>query len=243
MREKEKVDDNLAANRFEDRDDHKKGVRRNVGHLSPDLQSALHAIQSVPLAKKALRTLIESGCDQNALILNLFLYCGGDSMTLKMALKSAQHFTKRLNDLASQLQTNASEVDRMLGELKDAGYAIYGFRPMCERMQEFAEFLSSLHGSFRLGTTQKSGRNKHLIYLVSLVRAATDEPHYKELAALIGAVSEKTNLDVVRAADALRNIVNRHDKKHPAHSLILAFEAKNEASEWKTAVRRKTRRH
>lgn len=215
----------------------KRKSHRSVG-VSPDLQSALDAIQSDPRAKKALRTLTEAGCDQDALVVNLFLYCGGDSTQVKMALKSGRHFTKRLNDLATQLAKDAKEVERMLGQLKDAGYAIYGFHPMYEKMNEFAEFLTSLHGSFRLGTAQKSGRNKHLIYLVSLVRAATDEPHYKKLAALVGAVKGAASFNEVKAADALRNVVNRHRKTHLAHFLLLVFEARNEVSEWKTTVRK-----
>jgi hypothetical protein len=198
----------------------------------------LDAIQSIPLAKKALRTLTEAGCDQDALVVNLFLYCGGDPKRIKMALRSARHFAERLNDLATQLAKDAKEVERMLDELKDAGYEIYGFHPMYEKMNKFAEIMVDLYRDFRQGTTQKSGRNKHLIYLASLVRAATDDPHYKELAALVGAVKGDASFNEVKAADALRNVVNRHRKTHLAHFLLLVFEARNEVSEWKTTVRK-----
>jgi hypothetical protein len=220
----------------------KRKGHRNVAHVSPDLQFVLDAIQSDPIAKKALRTLTEAGCDQNALILNLFLYYGGNATQVKKSLRGARYSLERLSKLATQLEKDASEIKEVLADLRTEGIKIYGFDLLPERLRSFADILPRMRRARQRVAVREQEMTGYLVYLVCLIRGVTGHPHYNELAALSDAVKPRIDCTVVQLADAIRNTVNRYRKSHSADFEMFALESEKEVSGWR-ARQEKGSRH
>jgi hypothetical protein len=196
------------------------------------------AIREVPQAEQALETLTKAGVNEEAILRGLFCYCGPIPLAstgtrgkkIDVGLHEARLFNDRVGALANKLSQLADEFEEIVQGLRR-------FRPAWEihsglstDMREYAKLMEIHYKGFRTGRLAISGRNHHLFYLVQLIRIATGDEHYNELAELGNAVREDPQGS--KSPEELAKIVKRF-----ASDLLLAADlttqAQEEVGEWK----------
>jgi len=215
---------------------------KNAGNQQPKrtLETILNKINSKPSAKQALRRLVQEGCDENVVIALVYEFCRGENAEeAKQVVDSAKNCVQRWTKLAKGLLDDAGQIDFTIRELAEKRvlnlYYPEGDDPATV-LRDFAETLKIHCKHLKSGLTLKSGRTGHLVYLCYLVKAATGEEHYPEIALLIavlkgrtiGAAKEKN-----KAADAIRKIVARFEKKSKTSAPHLRTEAEDDVVHWK----------
>jgi hypothetical protein len=231
----------------------KKGIAATVG-LHPRVQSMLDAINEVPEAREALRSLVRNGCDRSVILTNLFFYCGGTAEELRVGLKNALDFRDRLGWVSNRLVEDAAWVEEMTEKCIKYRTPIYGLSDLPATLRSFAEMLSTVGTAYRRGLknvrlgnkdTRKgkersksrmnptAGRTQHLVYLAYYVKGLGDLPrsrHFQLLARLVAAVLNDQR-PILRVADGLRNAVAAFVKRRPFLASVIGVEAEAEFEE------------
>jgi hypothetical protein len=141
-------------------------------------------------ARDALAILVGAGCDEGAILQNLYLFCGGHAGAMQ-ALRNDLDFgrrKKRLLAIAELLQKTSSEIGIADELLVDIGVYCY-FSPDKSNLETYAVLLRRVAGGVyrRLASKRITGRDQHLVYLSRMILSITGRPHYRELTDLVNA--------------------------------------------------------
>lgn len=217
----------------------------------PTTKEILKIVSQSATGKKALRTLGEK-CKLERIAILAYQYCFGASPKEKTAMvKSASNVLSRWERVVERLRADADEVTKTNSEL--AEHWIVRFDPRHEHsvvteMMEYADFLENRCKTGRLGVKPTKGRNEALAYLCYLVKAATGEEHFPEIATVIGFLKDRTvyrtDESLNKAVDAIRNRVARFEKGHSVQEegstrVFLREEAEDEVAEWEESKQEK----
>jgi hypothetical protein len=225
-------------------DDQKSKSR--IAGASFDVQSAivetLRSIEAVKKPREALQNLTAAGCDQTAILKNLYAYCGPIPLArggkVDVGLRDAREFTPRLGALVKRLKEDADDFERVVNELQEYAGMTIRLR-FAEEVRSKAKFLEVFYEQFRKGRPAISRRNRHLFYLGELVLASTGSPHYEDLAELVSAVQSGKSKMPTRAS--IYRKVSRFRQTESFLASQLKEEAEAEVDEWKVSVRANTR--
>ena len=184
-------------------------------------------INSHRAARKALAKLLRAGCDKKAILLGIYLYCGGDpekTAMIKRVKKEFGDYKKRILALSQQLREVAQEIEAVEPYFSVSGIVCH-FTPDTSNLKAYAEFLQRLRKEVFRGLASKriSGRDHHIVFLCRTVRLITGRPHYDELAELIYAVRVGYDPRAREDTDAesLRKRIRRYGRLGPLTILEL----------------------
>ena len=204
--------------------------------LASQLASVLAAINRVPSARTALKTLLGAGCDERAILLHLYLYRGGTAEEQAGTLMTEQKFRDSLVPIAEQLQEAAGYVERLILVLKERGFEMQGFDEVPAQVREFAGLILVYRKGYVAEIKKKGLRNEELAYLFYLIYEKTDDPHHRDIAALVSAIQGTAkDSNLILLEDKTRNTIKRFIKAHPSFAEELKAMAVDEVAEWTNA--------
>ncbi|HEY6769565.1 MAG TPA: hypothetical protein VI386_32890 [Candidatus Sulfotelmatobacter sp.] len=180
------------------------------------LAQTLEVIQADKRGKKALASLMKGGCNPGMLLRELLLYCGSDLGAFIQWDKKYAHAKTQLTTISTQLERYAVIIETIARDVMDDDYEPYGpafHIPVS--LRQSAQLLSSALTALKKQTHGKTGKNTRLVYLSYHIKAATNRPHYKEIASLIASLRRDTSCNIVQLADAIRRTIKRHEQQDP----------------------------
>jgi hypothetical protein len=169
-------------------------------------------------ARSALSKLMAAGCEERAILQNLYLFCGGDPQAMK-DLRIQMDFAnlkKQILRIAALLESVPSEIQTANKLLTDLGITLY-FTPDSSSLQQFTKLLKQVGQRVLkdLAYGRVSGRDQHLVYLCWMITAATGRPHYQEIADLVASTERFYNpkpAEIV-TADLIRKRVRNYKER------------------------------
>lgn len=167
-------------------------------------------VQSDSSARNALRKLIRRGCDERAILRDLYLFCGGEPAKLKRVKRALAYQKKNIGKIAETLREAAAGIEYAEKHISEAGVECH-FTPDTKNLLAYANLLYRLHERVLPPKKRLSGRDQHLAYLARTIEAVTGRAHYRDLADLVSAIeiAYDPKLKKLRGAGALRKLVDR----------------------------------
>jgi len=192
-------------------------------------ESTLRTIQANPQAHSAFKNLVHVGCNPAIVLQEINLFCGAD----KGLEKRAKHARSELEAIATRLQKDAAILHRITWEFMFDNNGPYNeafHSPKVLRV--VAKSLKVALSALKRHTHGKTIRNKHLVYLSYHVKAATNHPHYKEIAQLIACLPDQPQRNIVLLSDTLRKTVQRHKHQDPDFFRAAKAVVERDLSSW-----------
>lgn len=167
-------------------------------------------VQSDSSARNALRKLIGRGCEEKAILRDLYLFCGGEPAKTKRVKKTIACHKKNIGRIAETLREAAAGINYADNHISEVGIKCH-FTPDSTNLLNYAKLLQRLHDRVLPPKKRLSGRDQHLAYLARTIEAVTGREHYQELADLVSAIElvYDPKLKKLRGAGALRKLVDR----------------------------------
>lgn len=167
-------------------------------------------VQSDTYATNALRKLTERGCQEEAILRDLYLFCGAEPQKMKKVRQTLAFQKKRIRSIAETLRQVATDIDYAEKRILELGIKCY-FTPDTDNLLTYAKLLQRIHDRVMPPKKRLSGRDQHFAYLARTVEAITGRKHYRELADLVNAVERGYNPKPLklRGEQALRKLVDR----------------------------------
>ena len=179
------------------------------------LEPVLKAIQADAKASASLKRLVTAGCNQDFILHEIALFCGGDPGLEKRA----EHARTQIRAIAARLKKDSDILWRVEWEFMADKYGphygpyndVFGHtRAMTDMAQSLTVALSALSRH----THEKTIRNKHLVYLSYHIKAATGQPGYKHIARLIACMPDQP-VNIKKFAESLYRRIKRQEKQDP----------------------------
>jgi hypothetical protein len=178
------------------------------------LAKVLDAVQSDKRGRKALRVLMEAGCNPAVVLKELLLYCGPDLGVLALWEKKSKYAKTQLGTISAQLERDARVIESIARDVLEDDYPTYAVAfHIPDTLRQTANSLRSVLDALKRHTHGKTGMTKHLVYLSYHITAATNRPHYKEIASLVASLVCDNSCDVVPLAEAIRRAIKRHEQE------------------------------
>jgi hypothetical protein len=167
-------------------------------------------IERNEISRSAFARLVTAGCDEDQILTDLYLYCGGSSDEIQSLRREIAYRKRHVATTARMLRSTANLLEPMPEWLAEVGWE-YHQPPTSRSLRDYAELLEILWRNLP-PRKRESGRDQHLVALHHHVRSRTSKSHYAELADLVNTVRGLYRPDDEVSCDpeAIRKQIQRH---------------------------------